>query len=80
MLKLGTVRFKGRCKRHPGFDPEGGAGAVKGGCKRCDLLVDIYQAHLRLTELIRQAKNEEGLAPQKKAAAAPVEDRQIALF
>ena len=80
MLTLGTVRFKGRCKRHPRFDPEDGIGAVKGGCKRCDLLVDIYQAHLRLTELIRQAKNEEGLAPQKKAAAARAEDRQIALF
>ena len=78
MVTLGTVRFKARCKRHPGFDPMDGLGGVRGGCKRCELLLEIHQTHTRLTELIRRAKNEEGPTLVKRAAAG--DHRQGALF
>jgi hypothetical protein len=79
MLKLGTVRFKGMCKRHPGFDPIDGVGGIRGGCKRCELLLEIYRAHARLVELIVKAKNDDGPVLVKSAAAA-ADERQSSLF
>lgn len=78
MVNLGTVRFRGRCSRHPRFDPEDGAGAVRGGCQRCELLLEIFQTHQRLVELMVKAKNE--ITPAARAAAATVDDRQTLLF
>ena len=79
MLKLGAISFAGKCSRHPRFDPEGeGAGAIRGGCPRCQSLFEIYEAHAHLTALIRGAKNE--ARPQARAAAAAVDHRQTALF
>lgn len=79
MLKFGTVRFKGRCERHPGFDPYEGPGSIRGGCKRCELLLEIYNTHGRLVELIRKAKNEAGPVLVRRAAAAG-DERQTTLF
>jgi hypothetical protein len=80
MLKLGAISFAGKCPKHPRFDPEeDGAGAIRGGCQRCQSLYEIYKAHAHLTALIRQAKNEARI--QTRAAAEPVVDqRQTALF
>jgi len=82
MVKLGTVRFKGRCDRHPGFHPHDGIGGVRGGCKRCQLLLEIHDSHTRLVELIRKAKNDAGPALVRRAAAATAafDDRQASLF
>lgn len=82
MVKLGTVRFKGRCERHPGFDPFDGQGGVRGGCKRCLLLLEIHESHGKLVELIRKAKNDMGSPVGKRAAmeAASLDDRQATLF
>ena len=80
MVNLGTVRFKGRCSRHPGFDPNDGPGGVRGGCKRCELLLEIFQTHARLVELMVRAKNEVAPPPVKAAAASADDERQIALF
>lgn len=79
MLKLGTIRFKGRCGRHPRFNPDQGQGAIRGGCARCTKLFDIYVAHGRLVELIRQAKNDPEEAPSPKKAIQ-ADDRQALLF
>jgi hypothetical protein len=79
MLKLGTVRFKGMCKRHPGFDAMDGAGGIRGGCKRCELLLEIHKTHTRLVELIVKAKNDDGPVLMKRAAAA-ADERQSSLF
>lgn len=79
-MKLGTIRFKGKCEKHPRFDPMDGEGAVRGGCRRCLLLLEIFQAHGRLVELIRKSKNEAGIPAVKKAAAAAVDSRQTTLF
>ena len=84
MLKLGTIRFHSRCDRHPAYDPADGPGAIRGGCLRCGLLLDIHQTHIRLVELIRQAKNQAADQAPKKAAAATTagagDPRQGALF
>lgn len=80
MVTLGTIRFKARCERHPGFDPYDGPGGIRGGCKRCELLLDIFNAHARLSELMRKARNEVEPVRAKAAVATPQDDRQIALF
>ena len=36
MLKIGTVKWKWRCTKHQGYDPEqDGEGGIRGGCGRC---------------------------------------------
>jgi hypothetical protein len=76
MLKLGTLRWKGRCKRHPRYDPSDGEGAIKGGCERCRQLFEIHVQHKRLVAMIRAF----GPARDQKQPAAPVDERQQRLF
>jgi len=53
MLKIGTLRWKGRCGRHPQYDPADGEGAIRGACTRCYALLEIHRQHRRLLEMIR---------------------------
>lgn len=53
MLKLGTLRWKGRCKRHPRYDPVDGEAAIRGGCEKCHALLEIYAQHRQLVEMLR---------------------------
>lgn len=54
MLKLGSVRWRGKCAKHPGFDPRiDGRGAIRGGCERCGALADIDDLHTRMLALMR---------------------------
>jgi len=54
MLKLGTLRWKGRCARHPRYDPAlDGEGGVRGGCTRCLRLLEIHEHHARLIAMMR---------------------------
>jgi hypothetical protein len=75
MLKLGTLRWKGKCKRHPAFDPADGEGAIKGACTRCYALLDIYAQHRRLVELIRSFG-----PPREKISKAARQEFQMGLF
>lgn len=77
MLKLGSIRWRGKCSRHPGFDPyTDGRGAIRGNCEKCAILADIHEAHQRMLGLMR------GFAPpearRRVKEAAP--DLQISLF
>ena len=77
MLKIGSVRWRGRCPRHPRFDPYmDGRGAIKAGCEKCTALVDIHTHHVQMLALMRS------FAPPQKAKrrveTAP--DLQIDLF
>ena len=76
MLKLGTLRWKGRCKRHPKYDPAEGEGAIKGGCERCLQLFEIHLQHKRLVAMIRAF----GPARDVKQSGPPADDRQQNLF
>jgi hypothetical protein len=54
MLKIGSIHWKGKCSKHPRYDPKiDGLGGVRGGCKRCELLLEIYNEHAKLVRLIR---------------------------
>jgi hypothetical protein len=61
MLKLGSVRWKGRCGKHPRYDPEvDGLGGIRGGCKRCEILLEIWQHHSQMVRLMREFGTREG--------------------
>ena len=55
MLKIGSIRWKGRCHKHLGYNPEiDGLGGIRGGCKRCEMLLEIYTQHTLLVRLMRE--------------------------
>ena len=59
------------------YDPEGGEGAIVGGCKRCMQLLDIRESHRRTLDLIKAfGPTREG----KPVRALVLEDRQMSLF
>jgi hypothetical protein len=77
MLKIGAVRWRGKCSRHPMFDPfEQGRGAVKGACPRCTSLMEICELHQKMLVLMRT------FAPPaaKKRKKDQMADLQIGLF
>jgi hypothetical protein len=54
-LKIRSRKFDGRCSRHKRYNPAvDGPGAIKGGCPRCTLLFEIWEASLALNKLIRK--------------------------
>jgi len=80
MLKIGAVRWRGKCSRHPMFDPfEGGRGAVKGGCPRCATLVEIYELHQKMLSMMRTFIPPP-VKKRKKPDLPPLADLQIGLF
>jgi hypothetical protein len=62
MLRIGNVRWRGKCPRHPRFDPyiDGRAG-ITGACEKCTALADIYNHHVQMLALMR------GFAPAQRA-------------
>lgn len=76
MLKIGTVRWRGKCSRHPMFDPLEGRGAVRGGCERCLSLIEILETHQKMMALMRTFAP----PPEKKRKPEPLSSRQIGLF
>jgi hypothetical protein len=79
MLKIGSVRWKGRCARHPRYDPEiDGLGGIKGGCRRCELLLEIHGHHRKLVRLIREFGTRD--EPQKPCATPKEPDCQMTIF
>ena len=53
-LKIRSRKFEGRCARHKRYNPAvDGRGAIVGACPRCHLLFDIWEASLKLNQLIR---------------------------
>ena len=77
MLKIGSVRWRGKCPRHPRFDPYlDGRGAIRGGCEKCAALCDIYSHHVQMLALMR------GFPPARdaKRRMATTADLQASLF
>jgi hypothetical protein len=66
MLKIGSVRWRGKCPRHPRFDPYlDGRGGIKSGCEKCTALTDIYNYHVQMLALMR------GFAPPQRVKRKP---------
>ncbi len=77
MLKLGSIRWKGKCTKHPRYDPsEQGESGLVGGCTRCLQLLEIHLSHRKTISLLRAF----GPGREVKPKAEVLEDRQIALF
>jgi len=79
MLKIGSVRWRGKCTKHPGFDPVvDGPGAVRGNCPRCNDLVAIHELHQQTLRLMRNFRTIE----ETKMASRPMvpDDKQLGLF
>jgi hypothetical protein len=79
MLKIGSVRWRGKCAKHPGFDPAmDGPGAIKGNCQRCNDLMVIHDLHQKALRMMRTFKPTE----EKRIAPRPGtgDDRQLGLF
>ncbi|MGP8245581.1 MAG: hypothetical protein ACLQVN_13810 [Bryobacteraceae bacterium] len=54
-MKIRSRKFDGRCARHKRYNPAiDGLGGVKGGCPRCTLMFEIWEASLRINRLIRR--------------------------
>lgn len=77
MLKVGTLRWKGRCSRHPKYDPNDGEAAIRGACNRCYALLEIHRQHRRLLELMRAFGP---LRDRPANAARVIDEHQPSLF
>ncbi len=79
MLKLGTVKWQGKCARHPRFDPDSdGPGAIRGGCPRCLDLLAIFESHRHTLKLMREFGS--ASVRRKPAPVDPLAGRQQSLF
>ena len=82
-LKIRARKFDGRCSRHKRYNPAvDGPGAVKGGCPRCTLLFEIWEASLHLNKLIRKFDPaHDDLEKPVEPASQPYHDpRQLSLI
>ena len=79
MLKLGSVRWKGRCSKHPMYDPEtDGLGGIRGGCRRCEMLLDIWTHHSKMVRLMREFGTREDARARRDHEAD--DGRQLSLL
>ena len=79
MLKIGSIRWKGRCLKHAGYNPEiDGLGGIRGGCKRCEMLLEIYTHHASLVRLLREFGTRPEGEPSVPENAEP--GRQLSLL
>ncbi len=81
-VKIRARKFDGRCARHKQYSPAvDGRGGVKGGCARCNLLCDIWEASLHLNRLIRGFDPNHDDVKKPPAPKLPVHDpRQMSLI
>jgi hypothetical protein len=58
MLKMSftvrmKLRLKGRCSRHPRYNPEQGEGLIRGGCSQCLALYQVIAARDRANAALK---------------------------
>ena len=81
-MKIRARKFDGRCAKHKRYNPAvDGKGGIKGGCNRCLLLFDIWEASLKLNQLIRKfdPSHDDVRRPAAPAAVEP-DPRQMSLI
>ena len=77
VLKIANVRWKGRCSKHPKYDPRlDGEGGVRGGCQRCYALLAIFRQHHDLMRAVREF----GTTAERKRAETVKPNNQPSLF
>jgi len=54
LLKLGSVRWRGKCSRHPRYNPAiDGMAGIRGNCPKCNQLLQIFTHHSEALRLMR---------------------------
>jgi len=81
-LKIRSRKFDGRCAKHKRYNPAvDGRGAIRGGCARCNLLCEIWEASLKLNQLIRKFDPSHDDLKRPPSLKAPAADpRQLSLI
>jgi hypothetical protein len=80
-LKIRSRKFDGRCGRHKRYNPAtDGLGGIRGGCRRCMLLFEIWQASLQLNRLIRQFDPNHDDLQRPRPETAAIDPRQLSLI
>ncbi len=80
-MKIRARKFDGRCGRHKGYSPAvDGLGGVRGGCPRCSLLFEIWEASLRLNRLIRSFDPKYDDLQRRAPKVPAVDPRQMSLI
>ena len=81
-LKIRSRKFEGRCARHKRYNPAvDGQGGIKAGCVRCNLIFEIWQASLKLNQLIRKFDPSHDDLQRRAAPKPPATDpRQMSLI
>jgi hypothetical protein len=81
-LKIRARKFEGRCSRHKRYSPAvDGQGGIRGACPRCNLLFDIWEASLKLNQLIRRFDPNLDDLERPSAPKPPAHDpRQLSLL
>jgi hypothetical protein len=79
-MKIRSRKFDGRCAKHKRFNPAiDGRGGIVGACARCSLLTEIWEASLKLNQLIRKFDpNHDDL--EKPLRAPEPDPRQLSLI
>ena len=80
MLKIGTISWRGKCAKHPMYNPADGEAAIIGGCKRCQQLLEIRDSHRRTLELMKAFGPTREGRDRDPVPMIRLEDRQTKLF
>jgi hypothetical protein len=78
MLKIGTVRWRGKCSRHPSFDPEAHRIGAIIDCSFCQDLRAILESHQHTLQLMRTFAPTR--SPKRRKRIDPDAARQKDLF
>jgi hypothetical protein len=79
MLKIGSIKWRGKCTKHPRFDPAmDGPGAIRGNCERCNDLVVIHDLHQKALRIMRTFRP----VDERRTVVKPgsIEEQQLDLF
>lgn len=80
-MKIRARKFDGRCAKHKGYNPAvDGRGGIRGGCARCNLLFEIWEASLNLNRLIRTFDPRHDDLKKLQPKTTPPDPRQMSLI
>lgn len=80
-VKIRARKFDGRCAKHKRYNPAvDGRGGIRGGCPRCSLLFEIWEASLNLNKLIRTFDPRHDDLKKLESKTLPPDPRQMSLI
>ena len=80
-MKIRSRKFDGRCSRHKRYNPAtDGLGGIRGACRRCTLLFEIWEASVRLNRLIREFDPSHDDVKRARAETVGTDPRQMRLI